>query len=522
MGRDTARRQRATRQRIVAALLLAIAGGCAQTKQARPVVSPTTKSPPLPAVAFEQAGITRAVPRNAYVRIQERPGRAARVFYSIPVLGDMFGNYADREVETLDFSKIFDAKAQAFLERLCPHCSRAPSAGGAEPPFRVEITLARSSYHREKRELQQTMTLRILGRLGTVVYGNLATASVQGDFTTDPTLADQAMDQAFQRLADGVAGDWPQINQNLAVNAQSIEQLEGVLLAKSRAIGNRNDEGATGRRFAVLIGVSRYASPDVASLEGSANDAIGLFHVLNALKNELRFSTDHVVLLVDQDATTQNVRETLSRWLLKSSTARDTVLVFFAGHGLYSEGTTAGEAKEKYFLPVDYDPARPFSTAIPMQEMIDYFERLSAENVVMVFDACNAGAAERDDRTDELHRFARVVAHNRVNAVIAAAKPNQTSWEIGKQGLFTRELRRALHGRADANGDGTVSLAEVARFVSSRVPEESTARGRPVQEPVWRTNHADRAEALGLAAFRGADAGEGGGAAPSVDGLQAP
>lgn len=469
-------------------------------------MAPATQPPPLPTVALEQAGVTRAVPRDAYVRIQERPGRAGRIFYSIPVLGDMFGNYADREVETLDFSRNFDVKAQAFLERLCPRCSRAASPGGSEPPFRIEITLARSSYHREKQELRQTMTLRIVGRKGTVVYGNLATASVQGDFTTDSTLADRAMDQAFQRLADDVEGDWTRINQSLVVNAQSIEQLEGVLLAKSRAIGNRGDEGASAQRFAVLIGVSRYTSPNVASLEGSANDAIGLFRVLNSLQNDLRFPTDHVVLLTDEDATTQNVREALNRWLLKSATTRDTVLVFFAGHGIYGEGTAAGEAKEKYFLPVDYDPSRPFSTAIPMQEVIDYFERLSAENVVMVFDACHAGAAERDDRTDELNRFARVVAQNRVNAVIASAKPDQMSGEIGKQGLFTRELRRALYGRADADGDGTVSLAEVARFVSTRVPEEAAARGQPPQEPVWRTNHADRAEALGLAAFRRAAA----------------
>ena len=491
---------------VAAVALLVIGGGCARTLRATSLRL-SKEAPPLPTVSFGQVGVSLAIARDPYVRVQERPGLGARFLSHLPAIGPMFENYGDAGVVTLDFHDAFAAKARTFLDQLCPGCTFG-RPGGSDTPLRIEVQLTRTGYHRTRRELKQTLLLRVTGRQGTVLYTKPVFPAAQGDVLTDPSLIDRTMNEGFRQLADALMADWERIERNLAVNAQRIEDLESSLLVRARALGrvHADDQAARSRRLAVVIGVSRYHAGGIQQLDGAANDAVSLFHTLNAVENHLHFSADQVVLLLDNAATAGNIREALSRWLLHASGPEDTVLVYFSGHGTYSEDLSDehGIRKEKFFLPVDYDPTHPpDETAIPMQEIISYFDQLSAENVVMVFDACHAGAAERDDRTDELHRFATVAAHNRLNAVIAAAKPEQRSWELRDedQGLFTRELVDGLRGQADADASGAVTIAELARFLESRVRQESVMRGYLPQEPVWRTNHVDRAEVLPLAGF---------------------
>ena len=70
--------------------------------------------------------------------------------------------------------------------------------------------------------------------------------------------------------------------------------------------------------------------------------------------------------------------------------------------------------------------------------------------------------------------------------VIASAKPNQRSWEdpgLG-HGIFTFHLIDALHGKADADNDGYVSVMEIFKYLERNVPQSVRLLANSVQEPL--------------------------------------
>ena len=121
--------------------------------------------------------------------------------------------------------------------------------------------------------------------------------------------------------------------------------------------------------------------------------------------------------------------------------------------------------------------------------------------MVMIFDACHSGAADLDDRTDELHRLASSRASRRTNAILAASKATQLSWEGDQNGLFTSFLVSGLRGAADADGNGSISVTEIAEYVTREVPIASSERYRSLQQPVFKVNDRGRAARLSVAAF---------------------
>ena len=69
--------------------------------------------------------------------------------------------------------------------------------------------------------------------------------------------------------------------------------------------------------------------------------------------------------------------------------------------------------------------------------------------------------------------------------VIAAAKPEQRSWEDEKlqHGIFTYHLLEALSGKADNNEDGYVSIQEVVSYLQREVPRTVKLLGKEPQDP---------------------------------------
>ncbi|MGD0948101.1 MAG: hypothetical protein ABSA52_11780 [Candidatus Binatia bacterium] len=180
----------------------------------------------------------------------------------------------------------------------------------------------------------------------------------------------------------------------------------------------------------------------------------------------------------------------------------DSIIIYFAGHRRYADVSDQEGKTEKYFVPVDFvDEGDPYNSAIPMQEIVDYFGRVRATSIVMIFDACQAGAARLDDQVSELSRFALMAGKYRTNAIIAAARATQKSYEFGSHGLFTQYLTLGLRGQADEDGDGIVTLTEIAKYVERTVPVESRQKAPDVQEPVWLTNDRTRASSLGVTSF---------------------
>jgi len=137
----------------------------------------------------------------------------------------------------------------------------------------------------------------------------------------------------------------------------------------------------SGTYYALVIGNNEYDR--LIDLETAANDARA---VADLLEREYGFE---VRLLVD--ATRADILSNMAL-LRREVKAADSLLIYYAGHGWFDEGTRRG-----YWLPVDAleeDPSNWVSAA----DLTDTLRAMSARHVMVVADSCYSGSLTRGIR----------------------------------------------------------------------------------------------------------------------------
>jgi uncharacterized caspase-like protein len=249
-------------------------------------------------------------------------------------------------------------------------------------------------------------------------------------------------------------------------------------------------------RWAVVIGVGRYASPDIPSLRFSVADAEAMYRFL---VERAGFKKDNVLLLTDtteRKPTLRDMKWALGTFLARSARKEDLVLIFYAGHGAPEIDPRGAEPDglAKYLVPSDADPNDLYSTGLPMDELRIIFDRIEADRVVVFLDACYSGAAGGRTFASKRTRAARVddvfldrLARSRGRAIITAARASEVSIELPElgHGLFTHYLLQGLRGSADLERDGVVELHELYTYLEQQVTQKSRSVGGN-QHPVMK------------------------------------
>jgi hypothetical protein len=166
-----------------------------------------------------------------------------------------------------------------------------------------------------------------------------------------------------------------------------------------------------------------------------------------------------------------------------------TVFTFiYVGHG------NVGKDGEGY---VNLQDAR-----LRRQELFrDVVDRIPAGTVHLIIDACKSfflvsrGPGDwRDDRSGRTYReevraflsHATLEAHPHVGAILSTSGDEEVhEWSAFRSGVFSHQLRSALSGAADINGDGRIEYSEVGAFIASanRRVVHQRARLRPFVRP---------------------------------------
>ena len=237
-----------------------------------------------------------------------------------------------------------------------------------------------------------------------------------------------------------------------------------------------------GTKFAVLVGVSRhkYADAGITNLKFADRDATLVRDFLVSPAGG-SFPRENVVLLLNEDATLERIRSSLSDAAARAG-ADDLVLVYFAGHG-----TPALDDPRRYFLLAhDSRPETLAETGLAVGTLEDLYGRaLKTRWSVALFDASRVGALPRlpAGSNNLVHQYLLRYAGDRGRTALAAASLGETSWENealdGGHGVFTHALLRGLRGEADRDRDGTVTMREVRDFVTDQVPRATGGQQNP-------------------------------------------
>ena len=219
--------------------------------------------------------------------------------------------------------------------------------------------------------------------------------------------------------------------------------------------------------WAVVIGIDDYAR--WPKLQYAVRDAQS---VRETLIDKFGFAAERVVTLKNAEATRNNILAAFHDKLAHGGVQRnDRIFVFFAGHGAtrkLSSGRDLG-----YIVPVDSDPAQFATDAIPMTEIQNIAESLTAKHAFFVMDACYSGlgltrgAGSTNFLRDNAKRIGRqMLTAGGGDQLVADGGPNGHS-------VFTWTLLQGLAGKADLNGDGLITATELAAYVAPAVSSVS-------------------------------------------------
>jgi peptidoglycan/xylan/chitin deacetylase (PgdA/CDA1 family)/uncharacterized caspase-like protein/predicted negative regulator of RcsB-dependent stress response len=219
--------------------------------------------------------------------------------------------------------------------------------------------------------------------------------------------------------------------------------------------------------WAVVVGINNYAK--WPKLQYAVNDAQS---VRDTLVDRFKFPAGHVILLKDGEATRNNILAAFHDKLVHGGVKRnDRVFVFFAGHGAtrkLSSGRDVG-----YIIPVDADTNDVATDAIPMTEIQNIGETLTAKHVFFVMDACYSGLGLT--RGGGNGGFLRDNAKRIGRQMLTAGGADQMVADGGPNGhsIFTWTLLQGLSGKADLNGDGMITATELAAYLAPAVSSVS-------------------------------------------------
>jgi hypothetical protein len=228
--------------------------------------------------------------------------------------------------------------------------------------------------------------------------------------------------------------------------------------------------------YAVVIGVERYRQEGIPAVDFAARDAKMMYSYLT---RSMGFDAKNVVLLTDDKATRTDLNKYLGKWLQNRVGPKSRVFVYYAGHGSPNPATGEG-----YLMPYEADPAYLEDTAFPIARLYAELGKLPAKDITVVLDACFSGQGGRSLIAKGARPLVQVKqAAGPGNAlVLAAASGAQISASDAERrhGLLTAYVLEALHGAADARGDGKITGDEIYAFVRPAV--ERAARLQNVEQ----------------------------------------
>jgi peptidoglycan/xylan/chitin deacetylase (PgdA/CDA1 family)/uncharacterized caspase-like protein len=216
--------------------------------------------------------------------------------------------------------------------------------------------------------------------------------------------------------------------------------------------------------WAVIIGIDEY--PKWPRLHYAVNDAKGMSELLI---NNFKFKPDHVLTLLNGDATREKILSVLGDTLAdpKKVQKDDRVFVFFAGHGATRKLPSGRDLG--YIIPYDADLESFQGQAISMTNFQDISESIPARHVLFVMDSCYSGLALT--RSGGTSNYLREVSQRSSRQMLTAGGANEEVSDTGPNGhsIFSWTVLQGLEGRADLNSDGFISATELASFVAPGV-----------------------------------------------------
>lgn len=256
-----------------------------------------------------------------------------------------------------------------------------------------------------------------------------------------------------------------------------------ILAQNTRGVAPEGGKPTTtvGNTWAVIVGISDYQNPNIPDLSYSDKDALAFAQYLKSPAGG-KIPDDHITCLINEKATAGQFASSLD-WLIEKTKEGDQVIIFFAGHGDVERKTLT----QPGFLLCWDAPSKVYMGGgtfglVYLQEIISTLSLQTKAKVWVITDACRSGKLAGSE-IGGTQATASNLAKQFANEVkLMSCQPDELSLEGpnwgGGRGLFSYYLIQGLTGLADLNNDGKVTLFEIEKFLSDKVPEAALPRSQ--------------------------------------------
>lgn len=241
------------------------------------------------------------------------------------------------------------------------------------------------------------------------------------------------------------------------------------------------------RTFAVIVGVSEYASKGINTLRYANKDAEAFANYLRTKKGG-QIQEENLRLLLNEKATTAAIYEALN-WLTEEVKENDLVYFYFAGHGDKENITIR---KLGFLLAYNTPRTNYINNAVRIEDVNSFANTLSVDNkarVILITDACHSGTLNgtsfrKDFLGGEQQRRAR---DNEIR--ITSCGPEELAMEDeawgGGRGVFSYYLVNGLLGFAANGAENVIRVKDIRSYLDSSFAKDPILlRERHQQKPV--------------------------------------
>ncbi len=224
--------------------------------------------------------------------------------------------------------------------------------------------------------------------------------------------------------------------------------------------------------FALVVGIENYR--DISAPNGARADAE---RFAKMLQESMGVPQKNIRLLTDQKATRSDILAQ-ANWLKKNVPPGGRIYFYFSGHG-----SPDVETGQSYILPYEASPELLKDTGVQLSNVLGRLGKSEAREVLAFVDSCFSGSGGRSllpEGTRPLVPVKQVAKKPKV-ALFSAADASQISGNVPGEnaGLFTNYVLEGLgKGKADGDGNGQVTLAELGSYVQPRVERVAKQNSR--------------------------------------------
>lgn len=205
------------------------------------------------------------------------------------------------------------------------------------------------------------------------------------------------------------------------------------------------------RTFVLATGVSNYGDEN-ANLSQTTKDA-------KRFKEVMETQTKDITILTSSNVTRANVLEKL-RAICNRAQKGDQVVFFYSGHGM--PGGICG-----------------YDKAISYDDIVEILSSSQASAKICYIDACHAGSMS--SATKSYDSWASGAKAYKDQAFFVSCRSDELSSEhpfLGA-GLFTQALIKGLKGKSDKNGDRSITVMELFKYIHGDVMKHSKEKQHP-------------------------------------------